>query len=390
MSFECPNWPPQWPEIEAAVLEIFQSGEWGRYHSQVCETLQNRLIGDFQAAFARLCCSGTAALEIGLRVAQIGPGDEVILAAFDFPGNFRTVEIVGATPVLVDLSASPGIRDSSQSQGLTTQNVVPVVDYAQLDTAASDRVRAVIVSHLYGATADGQRLREYCDSRGWILIEDVCQAIGARSGGQPAGSFGQIATLSFGGSKLVSAGSGGALLVNDDRLAARTGALLDRPGDTFPLSPLQAAVILPQLDRLEKLNRMRAKTVEFLSREVVSALNGWEAIGNRAAVGIRQEAALPHPDFTSAHYKYAWMVGSAGERRRVIQAGHELGLPLGEGFRSMSRCSDRRCRKPVPTPWSDQCGQRIVVLDHRALLIESSQYDSLAEALRDVHRRALA
>ncbi|MGI9472285.1 MAG: DegT/DnrJ/EryC1/StrS family aminotransferase [Rubripirellula sp.] len=371
MSFECPVWPPEWPEIEAAAVQAIRNGHWGRYHSPLCQTLESRLCDDFSVTAARLCCSGTAALEIGLRVAQIGPGDEVILAAYDFPGNFRSIELVGATPVLVDVCGPTIDRDSKLS--------APVLDPSMLDSAASDRVKALVVSHLHGSIADVQSLREYCDRRGWILMEDVCQAIGAQRDGRTLGSFGQIAMLSFGGSKLVSAGSGGALLLNDARMAARIGALVDRPGDTFPLSPLQAAVIAPQFDRLLDLNRMRAETARFLTDHVIPNLEGWEIV-----------AAESGSTETPAHYKYAWMAASSEDRARVIQAGTEIGLPMGEGFRSMSGCSARRCRKPVETPWSDRFGERLVLLDHRALMIGSDRYQELAAAMVEVHQRSRA
>lgn len=356
MPFDCPVWPPDWPEIEAAALRVIRSGEWGQYQSATRSRLETRLAETFHAHAARLCCSGTAALEIALRAAQIGPGDEVILAAYDYPGNFRTIELVGARPVLADVSA--------HNLG---------IDPEQIERCASQRVRAVIASHLCGTAAEIANLRQCCDDRGWILIEDACQSIGMKIDRRLAGSYGHVATLSFGGSKLISAGNGGALLVHSDRLAARLGSLLDRPGDTLPLAPLQAAVIGPQLDRLDELNQVRCGTARFLQSEVTPHLAGWRGI------------VETNQDVQPAYYKLAWLAASRDHRDRIVEAARQAALPIGPGFRSMSRCSQRRCRKPVAIERAEQLGQCLVVLDHRALLTEPQRYDQLADALREVH-----
>ncbi|MFK8110824.1 MAG: DegT/DnrJ/EryC1/StrS family aminotransferase [Rubripirellula sp.] len=351
-----PDWPPPWPEIRSAVERCLESGQWGSYHSDVCQALEKRLTSDFQTAACRLCCSGTAALEIALRACRIGTGDEVIVAAFDYPGNFRTIELLGAKPVLVDAE--------SDSAGMNV---------GQLAQTTGDQVRAVVASHLFGVAADIQAMRELCDDRGWVLIEDACQVAGMQIDNRPAGSFGHFATLSFGGSKLVSAGSGGALLVNSDRLAARLGSLLDRPGETFPLSPLQAAVIDPQLDRLAELNAQRNETVSFIESELNSRLPKWSWLSKQK------------PNHKPAAYKVAWTAESSEQRARIVSQATSLGLPIGEGFRSMSGCSDKRCRKPMPTPRADLLSETLFVLDHRALLIPESQRHELARLLIQLH-----
>jgi dTDP-4-amino-4,6-dideoxygalactose transaminase len=355
MPLNCPVWPPRWPEIDAALAAALQSGEWGRYHAPIVTALQQRLADIFQAQ-VRLCCSGTAALEIALRALGVGSGDEVIVAAYDYPGNLRTIELVGACPVLIDVT-----RDSLS------------IDAHQLERASSDRVRAVIASHLYGQHADAETLRAHCERRGWVLIEDTCQSAGMRIDGRLAGTFGHLATLSFGGSKLISAGCGGALVVRSEPVAARLGALLDRPADAFPLSPLQAAVIGPQLDRLEELNRARSQTVQFL-RSIADTLPRWRWAG-------RHDARA-----TTAHYKLAWQADGAEHRERILAAAEREGVPLGAGFRAMSRCSPRRCRKPVDTPVATELGQTLFLLDHTALLIEPQRHAELADYLIRIHQ----
>ncbi len=328
MPLRIPTWPPQWPEIQASVVRSIRSGEWGNYLSQACQTLSDDLAGRYSSTHVRLCCSGSAAVEIALRAVGVGPGDEVILSALDYPGNFRTIELLGARPVLVDL-APDSVR----------------LDRQQLEAAGSEKVKAVIVSHLFGVAADVLEIRKACDDHGWALIEDACQVPGMRiaghAGGQaagltgsdpadsgpkdsvpveadrPAGSVGHFGTLSFGGSKPLTAGNGGALLTSDPKLAARLGPLLDRPSDTMPLSPLQAAALRPQLDRLDEMNRHRRETVAFIETQVVPKLTRWQWLSPTDA------SVFP------GYYKIAWAAHDEPHRQRIV------GGPRGSGCRSV-------------------------------------------------------
>src|SRR5947207_8757635 len=132
-----PLGPPDWPGPDGAVLAALQAavadGSWGRYdggHVTALEAELGRLQG---VAHALTCASGTLAVEVALRAIPVSPGDEVILAAYDYEGNFLAVHAAGATPVLIDVSASTG-----------------QLDPARLAAAVTPRTRAVIASHLHG------------------------------------------------------------------------------------------------------------------------------------------------------------------------------------------------------------------------------------------------
>ena len=367
-----PPWPPEWPEIPAAAQQSFVSGDWGRYHSQTCTDLENRLKERAGGAATRLCCSGTAAIEIALRVAGVQAGDEVIIAAMDYPGNFRSIEAVGAKPVLVDVAIDSPCMD-----------VASVAAVAQA-SSANQRVVAVMASHLWGHFADMQRLQSICNERGWVLINDACQVIGMHARlpapglsspgpSSPVERWGDLATLSFGGSKVVTAGAGGAIIAHHDRFAAKLGSLMDRPSEVFAMSPLQAAVIGPQLDRLAEMHQRRNDCVRYLLEHADSF--------HRAGLRIQ-----PNPDASvfPAYYKLAIEAPSADSRAKSLDRASAIGLPLGAGFRSMHRSSDRRCRKPVPLDRSQHVGETGMVLDQRALLVEPRHRLHLREALLEI------
>jgi len=348
---DIPCWPPDWPEIGESIQSVLSSGDWGAYHSDLCRNLRSRLVRQFATSDCRLTCSGTAAIELALRACRVGRGDEVILSAYDYPGNFRTIELLGATPVLVDVAENSTCMDLSQ-----------------LEAAASPKVVAVIASHLYGNAADVESLRQICDASDWFFVEDACQVHGMKINGRPAGSFGDLATISFGGSKLITAGTGGAILANNERLAARLPAIIDRPSDAYPISPLQAAVIGPQLDRLEETNSRRLATAQYLINELTDRT--W-----LSKIELNTDPAF---------YKLAWKGADVESGGRGFTRAN--GLPIGEGFRSMSKVSERRCRKPVSLQRAGDLSDSCIVLDHRALLVETDQYGKLAEMLRTLQQ----
>ncbi len=364
-----PIWPPNAPAIWESLQRGWLTGHWGKYDSPMqadcvatvakAMTLSGECVAVLPASWlvyvdrmrrspqVRLCSSGTAAIELSLRCCGIGPGDEVVVAAYDYPGNFRTIELLGATPVLADV----------RPNGVT-------MDPQSLRQIEGDDVKAVLVSHLYGELADVLAIREVCDQRNWKLIEDACQVPGAgwkvnNNFGEdcfiPVGCLADVATLSFGGSKLLSAGNGGAILVRDQRSAARLQAYLDRPSDTSPLSALQCAVLTPQWAMLDELNRRRSLMANAL-RDL-----DWQHLG----ASVLAENLLEQ---RSAHYKFALLADSSIGGPELLRRLTHAGIPAGKGFRSMHGTSDRRSRKPVALGHAQRLGEVCVVIDQRVLL----------------------
>jgi dTDP-4-amino-4,6-dideoxygalactose transaminase len=367
-----PAWPPRDPAIWQSLQQLFASGQWGRYQSTVSaecvHAIEQMLAVQVDASSlpkpwcgfqerinakgdVRLCSSGTMAVELALRGCDVRAGDEVVVAAYDYPGNFRSVELLGATPVLAD--------------------VLPdrvTMDPASLRQITGEKIKAVVVSHLYGELAEMWSIRDICDARGWYLIEDACQVPGANwrvnepdqpASRLPIGVLSDCMTLSFGGSKLLSAGNGGALVSRTDRIAARVRAYVERPSDAVPLSPLQAAVLLPQLALLDELNERR---------QLMAAqwrLHDWSSVGATVLTTTRH-------DEVPAYYKFALLALANDGRAELMARLQSSGWPVGVGFRSMHGTSERRSRKPVSLENSRLLGDRCIVIDHRALLAESS------------------
>lgn len=193
--------------------------------------------------------SCTSALHLALLALGVGAGDEVILPDATWIASLAPVDYVGATPVFADIDAR-------------TWCLSPEA----FEAAITPQTKAAIVVDLYGSMPDWDRLAEIAARHGVTLIEDAAEAIGSRWVDRPAGSFGTLSAFSFHGSKTLTTGEGGMLLLDDDGLLDRVVRLRDHgraPGDTmffneeigwkYKMSSMQAALGLAQLERLEEL-----------------------------------------------------------------------------------------------------------------------------------------
>ncbi|WP_436716248.1 DegT/DnrJ/EryC1/StrS family aminotransferase [Roseiconus lacunae] len=301
------------------------------------------------ASHCRLVSSGSLGVELGLRALNVGSGDRVAVCGYDYPGNLRAIESIGARPLLIDADPTGYSLDPDQLNKLNPADI-----------------KAVVVSHLYGIPADVEAIGRICKQNNWQWIEDACQTPLMPISGRFAGSHGSLGVLSFGGSKPLTAGNGGAIVTSDVRIASKLNALLDRPSDAAPVSPLQAAALLPQLCRLHLCNLRRAQTIARLVDEV-----SWLS---DSMLGV-----CPPPDATC--YKLAFLSHC---RDSLLAELHEAGIPAGDGFRSMHRSSRRRCDRIGELRRCEQLGEQVCLIDHRALLANNAAQDQLVQCLQRI------
>jgi dTDP-4-amino-4,6-dideoxygalactose transaminase len=216
---------------------------------------ERRFAGYLGARHALGLTSCTGALHISLVALGIGPGDEVITTPMTFIATATAIIEAGATPVFVDVEPDTGLLDPNR-----------------VEDAITPRTRAVLPVHLYGQMCDMRALRDLADRRGLRLVEDAAHCIeGMRDGVRP-GQLGDTACFSFYATKNLTCGEGGAVVCNDDRLLEKLRLLrlhgmnktaADRAregyqhwdmvelGWKYNMDNIQAALLLPQLDRLD-------------------------------------------------------------------------------------------------------------------------------------------
>jgi dTDP-4-amino-4,6-dideoxygalactose transaminase len=252
-----------------AVAETVRSG-WVAQGPRVAE-FEQRFAEAVGAEYAVALSSCTAGLHLSLVAAGIGPGDDVVVPSFSFIATANAVRYVGARPVFADVAMADGN--------------LPVDTVAAAVTGAT---RAVVVVHQGGVPADVGPLREWCDARGLVLVEDAACAVGSTYEGRPVGAGARIAAWSFHPRKLITTGEGGMVTTDDAAWAGRIRRLREHAmsvsaadrhlsafsppeqyletGFNYRMTDLQASLGLVQLGRLPELVARRRQIAERYRR----------------------------------------------------------------------------------------------------------------------------
>jgi dTDP-4-amino-4,6-dideoxygalactose transaminase len=221
-----------------------------------CETLIAGLTRSQRAFLTHSC---TAALEMAALLADIGPGDEVIMPSYTFTSTANAFVLRGGVPVFVDIRPD-------------TLNI----DETLIESAITSRTRAIVVVHYAGVACDMAVIARVAQSHGLLLIEDAAQALMSSFESRPLGSIGQIGCLSFHETKNIMCGEGGALLLNDPRFVERAEMLRDKGtnrsrfvrgevdkytwcdmGSSYGPGELVAAFLAPQLEAAQPITQQR-------------------------------------------------------------------------------------------------------------------------------------
>lgn len=250
---------------ELRALQRVIVSRWLRRRSEV-ERFERKLAETAGARYALGVSSGTSALRCALSALGVGPGDEVIVPGFTYMATAMAPILLGALPVLTDVDDT-----------LT-------IDASRLESRITARTRAILAVHMYGHPCNLRALAELAAAHHLPLVEDACQAVGARFQGKAVGTWGTMGAYSFGQYKTLTGGEAGALVTDSFELFARADAAHEshrfRPeeqgsgapilyGPNQRMSELQGAILSCQLDKLagigDRLRRRRGQLIERLS-----------------------------------------------------------------------------------------------------------------------------
>jgi dTDP-4-amino-4,6-dideoxygalactose transaminase len=383
--FSWPAWPIHDDTEEQAVLAVLRSGKW--WFGERVKQFE-REFAEFQGArYAVTCTNGTTAIEMGLRALGVVEGDEVIVPCYSFIATATAVVTIGAIPVFADI-----LPDTL------------CIDPADVERKITSRTSAIIPVHCAGRIADMPRITAIAQEHDLIVLEDAAHAWGSQLQGQGAGTLGGAGTFSFQESKNMTAGEGGVLVSNDERIAdlcrsfthcgrVKGSAWYDHDvlGSNLRITEMQAAILSAQLARLPAQIEVRdrnAKQMDAALREIstVSVLS-------------------PAPQMTRrSHHLYVFRCHDAANRNRFIDELKHEGVPASAGwyrplykngvFQTAHQGPAHGVTSPlankgvdyrdVSCPVCEQVCEDAIWLPQYVLLADPPQIDALCDVLRAV------
>lgn len=215
---------------QKAVLHepVFAGNEW-TYVKECLDSTFVSSVGKFVDRFEGMLAdytgakraiavvNGTAALHVCLRLAGVGPGDEVIIPALTFIATANAVSYCGAVPHLADSDSATLGMDPGKLAGYL-EDLVETKPAGAFNRKTGRRIAACVPMHTFGHPVDMDPLAEVCARLGIPLVEDAAESLGSYYKGRHTGNVGLMSVLSFNGNKIVTTGGGGAILTNDEKL----------------------------------------------------------------------------------------------------------------------------------------------------------------------------
>jgi dTDP-4-amino-4,6-dideoxygalactose transaminase len=335
-------------ETISAVAEVLRSG-WLTSGPNV-KALEAQLSTYFGGRPVRTFNSGTCTMEIALRIAGIGAGDEVITTPNSWVATANVIIEVGATPVFVDIDPK-------------THNI----DLNKVEAAITPRTKGIIPVHMCGLPCDMDQLYAIAKKHNLRVVEDAAQAIGSTWKGQRIGAFGDFASFSFQVNKNVMTAEGGCLVLNNEdeaKLAekyrlqgvSRTGLDgidVDVLGGKYNMTDISAVIGLGQMKRLEEFN---AKRKALAHHYFTSFGTDFETLTG---------AELPVADFTNSNWHMFHIVlPERINRAEFMQKMLDMGIGLGYHYRAIHLFTLYRERGFTDGmfPISERVGKQIVTL----------------------------
>nr|WP_315486167.1 DegT/DnrJ/EryC1/StrS aminotransferase family protein [uncultured Undibacterium sp.] len=335
-------------ETISAVAEVLRSG-WLTSGPNV-KALEAQLSTYFGGRPVRTFNSGTCTMEIALRIAGIGAGDEVITTPNSWVATANVIIEVGATPVFVDIDPK-------------THNI----DLNKVEAAITSRTKGIIPVHMCGLPCDMDQLYAIAKKHNLRVVEDAAQAIGSTWKGQRIGAFGDFASFSFQVNKNVMTAEGGCLVLNNEdeaklaekyRLQGVTrsgldGIDVDVLGGKYNMTDISAVIGLGQMKRLEEFNTKRKALAHHY---FTSFGTDFETLTG---------AELPVADFTNSNWHMFHIVlPERINRAEFMQKMLDLGIGLGYHYRAIHLFTLYRERGFTDGmfPISERVGKQIVTL----------------------------
>ncbi|MCX7919295.1 MAG: DegT/DnrJ/EryC1/StrS family aminotransferase [bacterium] len=314
---------PQWPQKtileRKLLLEVLDSGKWGKYAGNKVKEFEQRFAVYQGAKYGIAVTNGTVGLRLALQAAGIQSGDEVIIPPYTFLATATAVLEVNAIPIFVDIDPD-------------TYNISATL----IEQAISKKTKAIIPVHFGGLAADMDAINRIAKKHNLIVIEDACHAHGAEYKGKKLGALGDMGVFSFQSSKNITAGEGGIVLTNNERYATIIESLQNcgreigkawyghyRLGGNHRMTEWQGAILLAQLTRLEQQTKRRNENGLYLNAQL-SKIPG--------IVPLKRGVGETRHSYHLYIFRYQKEAFNLKPKSRFIEALQKEGIPCSAGY----------------------------------------------------------
>lgn len=282
---------PRYGEEEMAELrEALEQGSLFYAHGRKVFQLEEEFAAKHGARFAVACTSGTSALHASLIALGISPGDEVIVPPLTDMGTMIPVLFQGAVPVFADVT--PGGY---------------VLDPASVETAITERTKAIIAVHLGGNSCDLDALGALCEKYNLLLVEDCAQAFGTTWRNRPVGTIGEVGCFSLNEYKHIACGDGGIILTNNEETARRLRLATDKCYNRRPEALERSPIFLANNYRMTELQGAVARAQVRKLDSIIAGRRRWaDGLSNllKDTPGIRLPEATPGSEHSWWFYQF--------------------------------------------------------------------------------------
>ena len=198
--------------------------EWVSSAGKYVEQFEKKISEYTGSRYAIACVNGTSALQLSLRLANVEPGDEVIVPTLTFIAPVNAVSYNGANPVFMDADRNYNLDAEKTIKFIHTETIFR--DGNTYNRSTNKRITAIVLVHVWGNAAWLDELVPFCQERNITVLEDAAESMGTfynygKYKGRHTGTIGRLGCLSFNGNKIVTAGGGGMILTNDEALAEK-------------------------------------------------------------------------------------------------------------------------------------------------------------------------
>ena len=257
--------------------------EWVSSAGKYVNLFEQQIAEYTGSKYAIACVSGTASLQVSLRLAGVEAGDEVIISSLTFIAPVNAVAYNGASPIFMDVDRYYNLDIEKTIDFIQTETVFK--DGATYNKKSKKRISAVVPVHMWGNAVWMDELVLICRERNISVVEDAAESLGSiynggNYKGKHTGTIGKLGCLSFNGNKIITSGGGGMILMDDEELAEKARYLTTQAKDdplryvhneigyNYRLTNIQAALGVGQLEQLPEFLKRKKETYDFYQSSI--------------------------------------------------------------------------------------------------------------------------